>query len=131
MTCRRYFVTRTKWERAGAVAFGEIPGFEGGCGHRAKTLFIEDEPEDVVLVFVGLDLRAHLVGGFPDFGGELLFVHGGDLLWLVDARLAFGRGFASWLSVIDVEAEGVLVLDGVDVHVSPLHWPHTSSSLRM
>ena len=42
-----------------------------------RKVFVEDEPENVVLVFVCLDLRAHLVGRFPDFGGELLFIHGG------------------------------------------------------
>lgn len=39
-------------------------------------IFVEDEAEDVVFVFVGLDLGAHLIGRFPDFGSELLFVHG-------------------------------------------------------
>ena len=45
-------------------------------------VFVEDESEDVVLVFVGLDFGAHLVGRFPDFGGELLFVHSGGVLKL-------------------------------------------------
>ena len=27
-----------------------------------RKVFVKDEPEDVVLVFIGLDFRAHLVG---------------------------------------------------------------------
>ena len=36
---------------------------------------VEDEAEDVILVFVGFDLRAHFVGRLPDLGGELLLIH--------------------------------------------------------
>ena len=47
--------------------------------HEAHQLvgqvFVEDEAKDVVFVFVGLDLGAHLVGGLPDLGSELLLVH--------------------------------------------------------
>ncbi|CAE6733290.1 hypothetical protein NTGZN8_60003 [Candidatus Nitrotoga fabula] len=57
------------------MAFCEAHQFVG-------EVFVEDEAEDVVLVFIGLDLGAHLVCGFPDFGGELLFVHSGDVLKL-------------------------------------------------
>lgn len=55
----------------------------GGCKSLqlvAKVL-IEDESKDVILVFVGFDLRAHLVSGFPDLGCELLLVH--DSFFLV------------------------------------------------
>ena len=44
-----------------------------------REVFVKDEAKDVVLVFIGLDLRTHLVGRFPDFGSELLFVHSGDV----------------------------------------------------
>ena len=43
-------------------------------------VFVKDEAEDVVLVLIGLDFRPHLVGRFPDFGSELLFVHCKNLL---------------------------------------------------
>ncbi|CAB0685970.1 hypothetical protein FRC0061_00744 [Corynebacterium diphtheriae] len=37
---------------------------------------IEDEAEDVVLVLIGLNFGAHIVGRLPDAGGKFLFVHG-------------------------------------------------------
>ena len=37
--------------------------------------FVKDKAENIVFVFVGFDFGAHFVGGLPDFGGELLFVH--------------------------------------------------------
>lgn len=43
--------------------------------------FVEDEAENVVLVFVGFDLGAHFVGRLPDFRGELLLVHKVCLPW--------------------------------------------------
>ena len=36
---------------------------------------VENETEDIILVLVCFNLGTHLVGGFPDFRGQLLFVH--------------------------------------------------------
>ncbi len=53
----------------------------GEANQLIRQVFVENEAEDVVLVFICFDrLGSHLVGGFPDFGGELLFVHGGEFL---------------------------------------------------
>ena len=46
------------------ILFGEITRLQAGNFGLGKEL-IEDEAQDVVLVFVRLDFRAHLVGGFP------------------------------------------------------------------
>ena len=38
-------------------------------------VLVEDEAKDVVLVLIGFDLRPHLVGRFPNFGGKFLLIH--------------------------------------------------------
>ena len=40
-----------------------------------RQKFIKHEAQNVILVLVGFDFRAHLVGRFPDFRCELLLVH--------------------------------------------------------
>lgn len=61
-----------------------------------RKVFVEDESEDVVLVFVCLDLRAHLVGRFPDLGGELLFIHGGQFVFF---RSFIAPRLPGWLRI--------------------------------
>ena len=36
---------------------------------------IENKPQNVILVFIRLNLRTHLIGRFPDFCGQLLLIH--------------------------------------------------------
>ena len=59
---------------------GKIGLFQALGNHEFFQLvaeeFVKNEAENVVFVFVGFDFGAHFVGGLPDFGGELLFVHG-------------------------------------------------------
>ncbi len=38
--------------------------------------FVKDKAKNVVLIFAGLNFGTHLVGGIPDFGRQLLLVHG-------------------------------------------------------
>ena len=38
-------------------------------------ILIKDKTEDIVLIFIRLDLRTHTVCGFPYFGSQLLFIH--------------------------------------------------------
>ena len=64
---RVFFRERTKVGVAEILAFCEAHQLVG-------EILVKDEAENVVLLIVGLDFRAHLVGRFPDFGGELLFV---------------------------------------------------------
>jgi hypothetical protein len=84
---RRFLV---RFRKRANIGIGEI--FPFGEGHQfIREVFVKNEPEDVVLVFVGLDFRPHLVGGFPDFGGELLFVHGGNVLNFVEVTVVDER----------------------------------------
>lgn len=52
---------------------------------------IEDEAEDVVLVLIGLNLGAHIVGRLPDEGGKFLFVHGVTF---------FTKALTTWLDCV-------------------------------
>ena len=40
-----------------------------------RQILIKDKAEDIVLIFIRLDLRTHTVCGFPDLGSQLLFIH--------------------------------------------------------
>ena len=59
---------------AGQILLGEVARLQAGNLGLGEE-FVEDESQNVVLIFVGLDLRAHFVGGLPYLGSQLLLVH--------------------------------------------------------
>ena len=52
------------------------------CNFLNETKLIEDKTEDVVFIFVSLNLGTHFVCGFPYFVRKLLFIHDA-LLWKI------------------------------------------------
>lgn len=67
-----------------APVWSGVIGFPPPYSRKALAFFlstvvgkelVKDEAKDVVLVFIGLYLGAHLVGCCPDLAGKLLFVH--------------------------------------------------------
>ena len=57
----RFFVV---FHEARQILLGEITCLQAGDFGLGEEL-VEDEAQDVILVFICLDFRAHLVGGFP------------------------------------------------------------------
>ena len=62
------------FHQAGQVLLGEVARLQAGDFGLGEEL-VEDEAQNIVLVLVSLDLGAHLVGGLPYLGGQLLLFH--------------------------------------------------------
>lgn len=71
------------FDKAGQILLGEVAHLQAGNLGLGQKL-VEDKSQNVILVYVSLNLRAHLVGRLPYLGGQLLLVH---LVFLISIDL--------------------------------------------